>query len=343
VFKAGKVHEKHDTGAWVMSERMGYGVGDKVLDQHILRYGKQGLQRETLPGQQRAEAIKEARTGQRDVAMSRLNKLFNFDIVVDTQLAISAEDVTSSLMRLARGYKGNAFVSHTGGGFAGKARAFATDLIEDELRQPEDERTGLGIGGALNIANPRLVEQFLQMQVLDMVGGHVDRHEGNFMIDPNAAGGTKLAAIDNDTSFGLNPLVDTDDKIEGATKLPSLEGGFPLVTQAIYDQTMRVNEGVLRSSLAGLLREEQITAACARLKQLKDYFAKLSATGKVIPTLTVEDLTSKPNGSGGYTHHPLYGDPTSWGSSSTSYLNMTMKGGLFGTKGKEHLNPAPAE
>jgi hypothetical protein len=103
---------------------------------------------------------------------------------------------------------------------------------------------------------------------------------------------------------------------------------------------MRVNEGVLRSTLAGLLREEQITAACARLKQVKDHFAKLAATGKVIPALTVEDLTSKPNGSGGYTHHPVYGDLQAH--DTTSYLHDMMSRGLFG-EGKKHLNPAPAE
>lgn len=124
VFKRGKAyeHSQPDAGGMeanvaidVMQQRMKYKPEE-------LRYGN------TVVGW----AIKNAHTAQRDVAYSRLNELFGFNVSVSTQLAQSEEGETSSLMDMAQGDTADQFLFYTGTEWAETARTWAHQTYSEK-------------------------------------------------------------------------------------------------------------------------------------------------------------------------------------------------------------------
>ena len=304
VFKGGKTHERsvmgrageENVGLEVMRERMGYTPEE-------LRYG-------AASG---GMAIRDANTAQRDVAFSRINKLLGFDVAVSTQLAKSETGDASSLMGMGRGKIAADFAYHVGAEWAETAREKSrTDLAaqkgfqEERLRGNEAALAGetdpgmredyeraiaeargyLAKKGAteslepINLEDPALAMQLFQMEVLDVITGHVDRHAGNFMMNKREEGGVGVTAIDNDTSFGLNTDVE-DLGAVGQAYRPILSEAFPFVPAAIKNKIAGVSRSDIEQALTGLLSKPQIDAACARLEKLKSYFEELEKQGKV--------------------------------------------------------------
>ncbi len=89
--KIGRMNKEKNIGLAVMTERMGYEPG------RIDDYGKD------FEYKPEHEGVAFANTAQRDVAVSRIDKLFELDIAVNTQLASSQRGNTSSIMDLAQG------------------------------------------------------------------------------------------------------------------------------------------------------------------------------------------------------------------------------------------------
>ena len=325
VFKRGKTYEINrgnegeNTGFYVMVDRL----GSKPEE---LNYGSDASTRI-------GEAIKDANTAQRDVAYSRLNLLFGFDIAVNTQLARSEEGESSSLMDMAQGETAADFLfyssidpdlapddwSRAAGEWAARKHGSELAQIEeslaivansiqqnkaaresgkrsesnyrDNLRIQENRRKELeakraklerrGPAKVLNLADPKIALQLFKMSVLDLVAGHVARHEGNYMISQDAEGGPRLTAIDNDTSFGTNTNIGASGSLAEGEVRPILEDAFPFVPQEILDRTLAVTEDDLRHALTELLSEAQIKAACERLKSVQELFRKLQDEGKV--------------------------------------------------------------
>ncbi len=331
VFKRGKTYEtlrdngETNTGFNVLLDRLG-----AVAEE--LNYG--GSQSTRI-----GEAVKDANTAQRDVAYSRLNKLFGFDIAVNTQLAKSEEGESSSLMDMVQGSSGGEFGEFVyyssldavdtpwpqaaeewaGQEYRGRLAQVDIDLaaqerarqnseaarasgyktesdyredmqqIDKKVRELQSRKAKLqkmkGLK-TLDLADPKVALQLLKMSVLDLVAGHVDRHEGNFMISQNPGGETKLTAIDNDTSFGTNTDIGRGGHMGFGEIRPVLEEAFPFVPQEILDKTMGVSEEDLRQALTGLLSGPQITAAAERLRKVQELFRQLQEAHRV------EDVTA---------------------------------------------------
>jgi hypothetical protein len=320
VFKRGKAHEwsggydsvsRRDisTGVYVMQDRMGY-------EPEEIRYG------DRLAGR----AIRDANTAARDVAYSRLNKLFGFDVAVNTQLSQSEEGETSSLMDLAQGDVAANLTYYAGEEWAEIAARYAREthaadlaqiqgeiaqmrqeidrlearLMSGEISQAEYESQRAakqkeihaklrlaektqrkGPARTVDLTDPRLALQLFQMSVLDLVAGHVDRHEGNYMIDAAAPGGPRVTAIDNDTAFGPETNVEAPTADRADQVRPELSQAFPFVPPEVLTKVMGVTRRNLEEALAGLLTKVQIEAACVRLEKVQAHFQKLAQESHV--------------------------------------------------------------
>jgi hypothetical protein len=135
VFKRGKTYEhsqidpvtgiEKNVGLQVMEDRMDYRTEE-------LRYGDQSAGR-----------VIKADTAPRDVAYSRLNKLFGFDIAVNTQLAKSGEGETSSLMDMGQGETADKFLFYAGAEWSGEAGDWAQREHTDESAKAQKRLNAL--------------------------------------------------------------------------------------------------------------------------------------------------------------------------------------------------------
>jgi hypothetical protein len=342
VFKRGKVHEyKYNQGQQelntafdVLESRMKAQQEEMPAYMPERREATDPATPEYMREDQRQKVIREVHTANRDVAYSRLNALFGFDISVRTQLSKSEEGDTSSLMDMGSGRDASSFLFYTGGEWAETASAWANADYQAEIEKMEELISKLredlsgeqnpqfqerlkadlaskqaalaklkkrGAAPTLNLADPRLSLQFFKMSVLDLVAGHVDRHAGNYMIDVSAEGGPRLTAIDNDTSFGPTTDIETSKQMQGTGQVrPALEEAFAFVPPEVKNRVMEVTEEDIRNTLAGLLTEPQITAACIRFDKLQKHFEKLEKEGNVrdvSETNRYEPLSRQPLGS----------------------------------------------
>lgn len=126
----------------------------------------------------------------------------------------------------------------------------------------------------LNMEKPETANGLLRLQVFDWITGQVDRHPGNYFIDP-ASGAVK--AIDNDCSFGVNSVpkdVDVREQSNLSLIMPnngSLMLRMPtVVTQEIKDQIINLylHEADLRETLNQYISKEEIDATIERLNML---------------------------------------------------------------------------
>ncbi len=323
VFKRGKAHEykyngrgeKAETAFEVLRDRMGAQQEDMpsymAEREEALAPDLQATDREDL----RQKVIRDVHSANRDVAYSRLNALFGFDVAVSTQLARSEEGDTSSLMTKASGETAENFMAYAGPEQAAiikelsqKNHAAAIAKIEQIVAQIQQDLTReknpqilaqlrealldkqaeleklkkKGPARTLDLSDPRLTMQFFKMSVLDIVAGQVDRHAGNYMIDPDAEGGPRLTAIDNDTSFGTTTDIETAEQISAQSQVaPALQETFSFVPPQVKARVIEVTQTDLAQTLAGLLSKAQIDAACTRLEKLQKHLTELEKQGKV--------------------------------------------------------------
>ncbi len=131
VFKEGTVHQRQkmvdgfdrNTALDVMTRRMGYSSGQ------IEEYG-------TKPQHQ---GIAFANTAQRDVAVSRIDKLLGLDMAVNTQLASSQGGNTSSLMDMAQGSIAGEVGYYSGEDNREAAGYWYRNKLEAEIRSKTQE------------------------------------------------------------------------------------------------------------------------------------------------------------------------------------------------------------
>lgn len=132
-----------------------------------------------------------------------------------------------------------------------------------------------------NELTANLQKALMDLQVLDVLTGQVDRHLGNYFIKVSGNDVT-LTAIDNDACFGDNPenpvntLRDISKNFEHWTGLP------PVMTQRTAEMLKALEPDTLRFALkeAGLDTKE-IGLALGRLTVLKEHVGKLESQGYV--------------------------------------------------------------
>lgn len=132
-----------------------------------------------------------------------------------------------------------------------------------------------------NELTANLQKALMDLQVLDVLTGQVDRHLGNYFIKVSG-NDVSLTAIDNDACFGeneqspVNTLVDIKRNICQWTGLP------PVMTQRTADMLKGLDPDLLRFTLkdAGLENKE-IGLTLGRLAILKEHVGKLENQGLV--------------------------------------------------------------
>lgn len=147
-----------------------------------------------------------------------------------------------------------------------------------------------------NLDDPGLRRDLVKLQLLDALCGQGDRHGQNYIIKLDSEGRyAGLLAIDNDQAFGpnvrdpnelLNREMGREQLRVGDKSYGAREFRGVLLPEVIdVDMAESINkltpEG-LRSSLTGLLKEDEIQAAVDRLQVLKDHVEKLEKSGQVI-------------------------------------------------------------
>lgn len=117
------------------------------------------------------------------------------------------------------------------------------------------------------------------MQVLDYICGNVDRHAGNLTYRVNDKGRiTGLQGIDNDSSFG----VVKPDKDNGLVQLPGLNK-FRVISQSMAEKVKNLTPEMLKFALRGRgLTEQEIDAACDRLKDVRELAEKAPVCNKAL-------------------------------------------------------------
>lgn len=125
--------------------------------------------------------------------------------------------------------------------------------------------------------SPELAHDLLKLQVLDIICGQVDRHQGNYHIDPTTG---RVTAFDNDCSFGVRAMPKGVD----VRKQPTLGGIVPnmgslmlrmpgVVTKSVAENILTLwgNAEDLKASLNELISPAEIAKTLERLEMLVDH------------------------------------------------------------------------
>ena len=276
------------------------------VDVYRERLGAEVEQR-TLSDGNTQFVLKDVETAKRDVAVSRVDQLFGFDIAVGTRLVRSETGELSSLMELSSGQEITKFAlisdptqeqairAFQKNGYEGmiqmlqhaveskKKNGESQDLIranEEELQMWVKEKETKSANPVICIRDSDLNKSLMEMAALDYICTHMDRHVGNYMV-VQQDGKFRVQAIDNDTAFAR-----VEEGRMGGSNAPevNLEDNFPFVDAELKEKIQTITPQTLRDSLTGLLKEDQITVACERLKKMQEHFEKIEVvTGDFTP------------------------------------------------------------
>ena len=251
--------------------------------------------------------LKDVETAKRDVAVSRVDQLFGFHVAVGTRLVRSETGELSSLMELSSGQEITKFALISDPTQEQAIRAFQANGYEDtiemlqhaveskkkngespalikaneeELQMWVKEKETKSANPVICIRDSDLNKSLMEMAALDYICTHMDRHVGNYMV-VQQDGKFRVQAIDNDTAFAR-----VEEGRMGGSNAPevNLEDNFPFVDAELKEKVQAITPQTLRDSLTGLLKEDQITVACERLKKMQEHFEKIEVvTGDFTP------------------------------------------------------------
>ncbi len=149
----------------------------------------------------------------------------------------------------------------------------------------------------VNLENPVTAEGLQKLQVFDWISGQVDRHPGNYYIDPENG---QVLAIDNDCSFGVNSVptgIDVRSQPRLGLVVPnngSLMLRMPdVIMESIKDQIVDLfnQPKIFQETLAQYISPEEIAATLKRLEML----ALHVTSDKCKIVATAEELFSPEN------------------------------------------------
>jgi hypothetical protein len=152
----------------------------------------------------------------------------------------------------------------------------AKGMDPDDL-PPEAEKVSLDCA---NKTDGKAFKDAADLQVLDYICGNVDRHPANFFLKFDKKGKLSgIQGIGNDCSFGtLVPKFG-----EGFNRLVAAVD-WKVMSESMYNKIRDLTPAQLKFSLRGYgLSEEEMEAACARLKHVKTMAEKYAVKGSDKP------------------------------------------------------------
>lgn len=195
----------------------------------------------------------------RNVATSRFAALLGLDYLVAKSESVEVYDeATNQIIR---------------GNLMEKA-----DGIEAKKFLPEFKKNH-SVGTSM-FATAKAQKDLVNLQVLDVLCGQMDRHDGNFMIQ--VEGGdtiTGIKGIDNDASFGNNVdvvLMDRNGKERHDRRVYDIENGkmaLPYMDKNLAERILVLEPDVIRFALKGLISDREIESAIIRLNMMKKAIA----------------------------------------------------------------------
>ncbi len=190
----------------------------------------------------------------RNVATSRLAHLMGIgDMFAESRTAMVQKDgkiMRGNLMEDAEG-------QHIGD--VGYEDIFSDDFFDDYQENVFYSRNGMN--------------QFMILQVFDILCGQIDRHSGNYMVKARSDGSIKLIdsikCIDNDMAFGK---LSFQDMVGGRHESKPLTPDLILAMPPKFRETiLSMDAGFMKLILMDLLKPEELDFLEERLNGLKNY------------------------------------------------------------------------
>lgn len=223
--------------------------------------------------------------GARAVAMYRLDQLFNAGVTARAEFAVqtlvaadgTAKSHLGTVLESAQGAGASDYhVRHDGGGRGQDAQGKETISLDDPVLQ-----------SSLN-----------KLQLLDAVCGQLDRHQGNYLIQTDGAGGvTGITGIDLDMAFGskmdhvisgIEAMWARDDGTPhgpiAAQRAQNYRGLPPYVDRDFGEALLGIPSQLVADALKGLLSDEEIAATVTRFGLVQDHIRAEQQAGKLVDT-----------------------------------------------------------
>ena len=138
--------------------------------------------------------------------------------------------------------------------------------VDPKNVRPED--SNLGGWGSMMETDGRGLRSIADLQVLDYICGNTDRHANNvaYQFDKNGKF-IGVQGFDNDCSFGTYVPQEGDKYTCHLTTVENMG----VISASMYEQISKITPDMLKFSIRGFDRsEEELDAACTRMKQVRD-------------------------------------------------------------------------
>jgi hypothetical protein len=144
---------------------------------------------------------------------------------------------------------------------------------EEAQQRPSEKSTSM--------SDPVLQQAFNKLQLMDVICGQLDRHQGNFRVQTDDSGkASGVTGIDLDMSFGSD--MRTTDDMKG--NAPNYAGLPELIDAEFGERILQVTANDIRAVLAGLLSPAEISATLDRFRHVQESVAQLKAGGQLVHT-----------------------------------------------------------
>ena len=205
----------------------------------------------------------------RDQGMYVLSKLLDMDVITPSRLGVDNMSGYVSAMDAAKGAQGGHYIL-----------TLPEDLAEAQQKQRQiaDSYKDAGLPAPpcssmplIDASDPSLQVASIKLAALDYIGGHFDRHAGNFFVSKDENGRYKITGIDNDSAF---PSKNT------RVRLPEPEEAVRVVTPEIRQQILDMDEDRVVNALKGVVDRtamgaEALDAVRERIGKLKKHVGKM--------------------------------------------------------------------
>lgn len=140
----------------------------------------------------------------------------------------------------------------------------------------------------------RLVFQMNSLQVMDIIAGQVDRHNGNMMLEYDGERIIKLKGIDNDLCFGkmtYKEILKHQDPEDNIKPLEDKDGiKLKFIDKKVYDNVLALNDEIIRYTFADLLTKDEMKGLLDRLHGVQKLFRSIKPNTP-IKICTEEEFT----------------------------------------------------
>ena len=257
--KPGKLHVDPNTLDVIHSA-----MGLQLVDVGILSQKEYDAR---LHAQARADGssigdVRVSETAFRDQGMYVLSKMLDMDAITPSRLGVDNKSGYVSVMDGAKGVQAEKYIlafPDTMEETLQKQRQVAAAYMAEEL--PPHRITSAQI---IDASDPSFQVASLKLSVLDYIGGHFDRHVGNFFVSKDENGRYRMFGIDNDSAF---PTKDAQAAV------PELENVVRVITPEVKQQIMDLDADRVVNALKGIV--DRTASGQSSLDGVRDRIIKL--------------------------------------------------------------------